>query len=101
MTSKNTIIECLNTDIFTCSVIVTDHKHYFVSSDIDVVVERSKDNCNDIAHTYSNGVCLPICPSYFSQKHCVHQNILPGYWYDNGFRSYVKSCPVGHCNQST
>ena len=97
VTSKNTIIECSSTDIFTCTVIVTNHKHYFVSSDIDVIVERSKDNCNDFAHAYFDGVCLPICPSYSSQKHCVHKNFHPGYWY--GFGLYVKSCPVGRCKQ--
>ena len=96
VTSKNTIIECTSTDVFTCTVILTDHKHYFVSSDIDVTVERSADNCNDIAH---NGVCLPICPSYSPQKQCVKKNILPGYWYDNAFRLYVTSCPTGYCNE--
>ena len=100
VTSKNTIIECSSTDVFTCTVILTDHKHYFfISSDIDVTVERSADNCNDIAHAYYNGVCLPICLSYSSQKQCVNKDILPGYWYDNAFKLYVTSCPTGYCNE--
>ena len=97
VTSKNTIVKCPNLNSITCKISVTDHVK---SSDIYVIVQRFGHICDDIAHAYSDGICLPICLPYLQNYYCSQQNILPGYWYDNGFRQFVASCPIGHYNYS-
>ena len=96
VTSTNTHIECIDSETITCKVFTNNE-----STIIPVTVQRFGHICDDIAHVYLNGICLPVCspsPYPFSQN-CFEQDILPGYWYDNGFTQYVTSCPIEHCNQ--
>ena len=99
VTGKNTVIECINSKTITCKI----STNVCGSKAIPVTVQRLGHNiCDDIAHVYSDdGVCLPVCsPSpYSSPQNCWSQDILLGYWYDNGFTRFVASCPIGHCNQ--
>ena len=97
VTSNNTIIECPSSDILTCNII---YKQLLGSPDIYVTVRNLQCN-SDIVHAIKphSGWCLPICNTYLSsQKGCVKKDFLPGYWYDNGFRRFSTSCPIGHCN---
>ena len=98
VTGTNTIIECLDSNTITCIIETT--------SKIPVTVQRFGHICDDIAHVYFDGNCLPICSEYSSSsslysssQNCWSQDILPGYWYDNGFIRFVVSCPIGRCNQ--
>ena len=99
VTGTNTIIECFDSNTITCKISTTE-----TTSKIPVTVQRFGHICDDIAHTYVGEVCLPICSpysssSYLSSQNCWPQDILPGYWYDNGFTRFVVSCPIGHCKQ--
>ena len=82
VTSINTHIECIDSETITCKVFTNNE-----STIIPVTVQRFGHICDDIAHVYLNGICLPVCsPSpYPSSQNCFEQDILPGYWYDNGF----------------
>ena len=100
VTSNNTVIWCPIGDTITCSISVSnDFKLCNVYVD---VIKLSYTECNDIAHAISpsSGKCSPLCSPYFSYPDdCVEKNILPGYWYANGFTHFVTSCPIGHCYQ--
>ena len=99
VTSKNSIVKCPNLNSITCKISVTD---LVKSSDIYVIVQRFGHTCDDIAHAYSDGICLPICLPYLPLQnyYCSQQSVLPGFWYDNGFRRFVAYCPIGHYNYS-
>ena len=102
VTSDNSIIECPSYNTITCKVLAGN----VTSSNIYVTVQRFGHICDDIAHAYSelSSYCLPICSFVFpfivpSEDGCVQQNILPGYWYDNGFKRFVTYCPISYCSQ--
>ena len=103
VTSENSDISCPIdiSDTIICSVFVSDDLSL---CNVEVMVERPNYSCNDISHAIlPSGKCLPICPYYSSYPQdelddCVIKRIIPGYWYDNGFRQFVTSCPIGHCN---
>ena len=102
VTGTNTVIECINSKTITCKISTSVCNP--AEAMIHVTVQRLGHKiCDDIAHVYSGGVCLPVClssnASYTSFQNCWSQDILPGYWYDNGFTRFVTSCPIGHCNQ--
>ena len=102
VTSKNAIVWCPNYNAISCYITyVLSNLSFSIISATYVTVQRFGHICDDIAHAYSEDVCLPICsqPSSFQQFHCVQQHILPGYWYDNGFKRFVASYPIGHYNQ--
>ena len=103
VTSKNSVIECMNYNTITCSVFANGS-----NKKVYVTVQRFGHVCDDIAHAnIFFGVCLPICSPYNSYEArmlpsntCYDLSIYPGYWYDNGFENLVASCPIGHCNKS-
>ena len=101
VTSTNARIECFDSKTITCKIFTNNLE---APSIIPVTVQRFGHICDDIAHAYNfDGVCLPVCsPSQYLSSEilkCRPQDILPGYWYDNGFTQYVASCPIGHCKQ--
>ena len=102
VTSKNTIVTCPDLNAITCKFSVISVTGSVESSDIYVIVQRFGHICDDIAHAYSDGICLPICLPYLPlhDYYCSQQSIVPGYWYDNGFRRFVASCPIGQYNYS-
>ena len=98
MTDENAIIECSDSNSIICEIMD--------GSNVYVTVQRHGQVCDDIAHVYTeSGYCWSICPpnvddSSFYSQNCVPQSMLPGYWYDNAFTQYVKSCPTGCCNEN-
>ena len=82
---------------------------------VKVTVQRTDpETCNDIAHYADTDAygCVPLMCS--TLQHAVDTPDLlppgfkcsegfiaatPGYWYDNGLRHYVVSCPADYCNK--
>ena len=101
VTSKNTIIECSNSNTIVCKVFVA--KFNITSSNIYVTVQRFGYKCDGIAHTILpyplQEYCLPVCLPYSMPQNCWQRSAIPGYWCDNGFRRLIKSFPNGYCNR--
>ena len=98
VTSKNSVIECPNSNTITCNVFVNGS-----NTKIYVTVQRFGHICDDIAHVNAEGVCLPVCSPIDPQEAsvtCWPQTIHPGFWYDNGFERFVTSCPVSHFDKT-
>ena len=75
---------------------------------VTVIWTIPTDECNDnIGHYNLSGTCLPTsCDNLFQTASfppglsCPNGYItaVPSYWYDNGFKSYISSCPSDNCN---
>ena len=67
-------------------------------------------NCSgDIGHYIVNKMCLPVsCDNLLQAVNfppglaCPngYMTAVPSYWYENGFKSYITSCPADNCNLS-
>jgi len=69
------------------------------------VIEWSglESQCNDIMHYHDNGDCKHLsCNTRLPAPGLSCPNgylvVVPGYWYKQGFRHYVMSCPLGFCD---
>ena len=102
VTSKNSVIECANSNTITCNIFINES-----NEKVYVTVQRFGLICDDIAHVQVGIGCLPVCPpydpyrqtTYIPLQTCWVQTIRSGYWYDNGFKWFVASCPTGHYNK--
>ena len=98
VTSK-TNITCSNSKIISCIISVFNNPNITNPGYVSVLVQRFGHVCDDIAHAYSDGYCMPVCPYTFPSGNCVQRVIFPFYWYDNAYKQYVTSCPAGYYNQ--
>ncbi|XP_065901388.1 uncharacterized protein [Dysidea avara] len=118
-TDDTNVVKCSldNRDYINIAFNVSDDDGHIGSYLMEVAAHWNKhlgDCSNDIAHVASPGHgCLPlscVLLRYFDKVpvgldcsvHSVYDpyayHISPGYWYDNGFTTYVYGCPAGLCN---